>query len=720
MKPAIDGHAPGNGAENGRYCFDDVVVDEAAHTLLRDGRPQPLEPKAFAVLLALLRRPGELLGRDELLDDVWGHRHVTPGVLTRAIAQLRSALDDDSQRPRYIQTQHALGYRFIGVLRTTREDAAAPALAPDAGADPATAEASGAKVEPAVPFHPRDDDARMPPGARLPHRWAWAGSALLLVVALAVWGWGPWRDPRAGMATEASIAVLPFISLSDDPDDRYFAEGLAVEMHDALAGVPGLKVAAHGAGARQGDKPEDMRAQGARLGVAAVLDASVRRDGPRVRINARLADTRSGFTLWSDTYDREAADVFALQSDIAREVVEALLGHLPGQPQALETRFATTADMGAYDSYLRGLAELQRPSGEDSLDRAIRHFRAALQADKGFARAQAGICRAEINRLESAREAVAFARAQAACRLASQMDPTLREVNLAMAEIARVSGEHERALRLYEQAMEDPSLRADASIGMARTHAALGKNETALRLFQQAAALRPGDALIYSQLGYHHYLRGDLDKAIQAYSTATTLQPRDSRLWSSLGGLYLAKGDATQAGRAFSLSLSIEPNYAALSNLGTIKFEQGDYENAADMYRRAAALQPDDYLTWGNLGDALAMLPGNEAMAHEAYARAARQAEGFVAVKSDDAYALAVLSWYHANLGQAQAAREWLARAEAAGTQAGEVALWGAQSLARLGDRAAAQQRIARARREGIPEQRIATAPALQPLVATR
>ena len=104
------------GASGGqRYRFGEVIVDAAAHTLVRAGEPQTIEPKAFAVLLVLLRRANEMVGRDELLDAVWGHRHVTPGVLTRAIAQLRHALDDDFHHPMYIQTQHALGYRFIGV-----------------------------------------------------------------------------------------------------------------------------------------------------------------------------------------------------------------------------------------------------------------------------------------------------------------------------------------------------------------------------------------------------------------------------------------------------------------------------------------------------------------------------------------------------------------------------------------------------------------------------
>src|SRR5690554_1544707 len=109
-------HSGGATAPGGCYRFGDVVVDAAAHALWRGGEQEAIEPRAFTVLLILLERPGELVPRDELLDRVWGHRHVTPGVLTRAIAQLRAALGDDTHQPRCIQTRHSLGYAFIGEL----------------------------------------------------------------------------------------------------------------------------------------------------------------------------------------------------------------------------------------------------------------------------------------------------------------------------------------------------------------------------------------------------------------------------------------------------------------------------------------------------------------------------------------------------------------------------------------------------------------------------
>src|SRR5690606_37815449 len=242
----------------GQYRFGDVVVDASAHTLVRAGALQQIEPKAFAVLLALLRRPGELVGRDDLLDLVWGHRHVTPGVLTRAIAQLRHALDDDSHDPRYIRTQHALGYRFIGTLEAgdaPGDAAARPVSDSEADPLPAPQQSPGQEAEqqPEPDQLPHEPDAgrldAVPGDApvaatapalasprRYPRRGAWLAVAAVLVMALAAAWWLQGRAPDVPRAAEASIAVLPFTTLSDDPGDRYFAEGLAVEMHEALSG----------------------------------------------------------------------------------------------------------------------------------------------------------------------------------------------------------------------------------------------------------------------------------------------------------------------------------------------------------------------------------------------------------------------------------------------------------------------------------------------------
>ena len=185
------------------------------------------------------------------------------------------------------------------------------------------------------------------------------GALLALLTALAIW---IAQRTQPARAAEASIAVLPFTSLSENKSDGYFADGLTVEMHDALAGVPGLKVIA--APQRGEVKQGDAKSLGAQLGVATLLDASVRREGARVRINARLTDARTGFTLWTQRYDRETSDVFGLQSEIANEVVQSLLGVLPGDGQALARRLAPTRNIAAYDAYLKGRQQLQEHAAD--------------------------------------------------------------------------------------------------------------------------------------------------------------------------------------------------------------------------------------------------------------------------------------------------------------------------------------------------------------------
>ncbi|KRG39153.1 hypothetical protein ARC20_01630 [Stenotrophomonas panacihumi] len=660
------------------YRFDDVVVDAAAHTLNRDGLPQPVEPKAFAVLLILLRQAGQLVGRDQLLDAVWGHRHVTPGVLTRAIAQLRAALGDQAQAPRYIQTQHALGYRFIGQLLPASAAEDEPAVV----APVADAPVAESAPLPAMPPPRSRTHSRRTAGA-----WALLAGVLLAAVALGVWRWQHPPVPSRPPVADASIAVRPFTLAGGRGEERYFADGLATEVRNALAGVPGLRVAAPSQSDAPGLAAYDAQRWGRTVGVANVLDANVERARGTLRVRARLTDTASGATLWTGNYERDAADVFTLQGEFASEVVHALLGRLPEVDRQLGKRLAPTRDADAYDAYLRGLAELQRPRGEGSYERALDAFHRALARDPHFARAQAGICQIELGRLESISDAEAFRRARAACTQATRMDPTLAEGTLAMAEIARVGGEAPQAMALYRKAQADPALRAQAYVGMARTEGALGHDAQALDLFRQALALRPGDAQIYKALGYHHWLRGELGPAIEAYLGATQLQPDDSGLWSSLGGLYLANGDTAQAGRAFGMSLSIEPNAAALTNLGAMRFDAGDYAQAAEMFQRAASLQPDDYLHWGNLGDALAASPSTAAQ--------------------DDAYALAALAWYRANLGDRRQALAALNAAQASGDQPGEVALWCAQVLFLLDDARGANRCVGIARSHGIPDGRI-------------
>lgn len=697
------------------YRFGDIVVDPAAHTLLRAGVPQPVEPKAFAVLLALLQHPGELVGRDDLLDQVWGHRHVTPGVLTRVIAQLRHALDEDPQQPRYIQTRHALGYSFIGQLENVT-GAAAVAASGEGGESPAAvlpspAEAAAEPAPPRAAVPPQEApspvwSAEAPAAAVRLGRWSTLG-VLAVLAGLAAWLLIQRHAPPPWPAV-ASVAVLPFANLSGSPGDDYFAEGLAEEMRDALAGVKGLKVAASVSPAAS-KGAADARVLGQRLGVASILSASVRREGTRLRITARLTDTGTGFTLWSHTYDRELSDIFDTQSDIAAEVVHALLGAIPGEDSALSKRLATTHSEAAFDTYLQGMQLLRHPEQADAADQAIARFGQALKQDSGFARAQAGICRAESWRFQSQRSPTALDNAKAACQQAEQMDPGAPEVDQALGDLYRAAGDPERALLHYRRSVQAPGQAANAHVGMAKVYAAQGHGELALAEFQQALKLRPEAAFIHAEIGYQQYLDGKLLLAVASYRRAVELDPGNAELWGTLGGLYVEAGNDAAAAPALEHAIAVAPAADTLTNLGLLRYRHGDYAGAVALQRQATTLAPDDFMIWSNLGLALRADPdARPADIRKTFEEAASRAEHYLQVKPDDARAVAELGLYRAILGNLPEARRLALHAEALGGQPGEVALLDAETFALLGDLDRARQRLLAARAAGIPETEIA------------
>ncbi|MBO9716705.1 MAG: tetratricopeptide repeat protein [Pseudoxanthomonas sp.] len=711
MRP--DESTPAGGDGTARYRFDGIVVDAAARTLVRDGQAQALEPKAFAVLLALLQRPGELLGRDALLDLVWGHRHVTPGVLTRVIAQLRAALDDDSHHPRYIQTRHALGYCFIGTLEAEpRPAVAAPAAVPAAPApveEPAApAEDAAAPVAvAALPASPPAPSTPSQEAAPRHSRRAWA-SGLVFAVLLAAIAWA-WRDrPPSATPLEASIAVLPFTTLSDVREDRYFAEGLSVEMLNALAGVPGLKVAAWRP-PEAIDRGEGVQALGRLLGVATVLDASVRRDGGRLRISARLSDATTGFTLWSRNYEGDADAVFDTQTDIANAVTDALLDVLPEEREALQRRLMPTRDASAFGSYLLGVGEMLHSEGASGREEAARHFRSALSTDAGFARAQAALCRMELWNFLANHNADAFDKARLACLRAQNMDRTLGDVNVALGDLYRVQDNEKQALYYYDLAINDPVTRWEALDGRAWLHVNKGRETEAMNDFHEALKASPGNARVHADLGYQQFRLGHYRDAIDSYRTAVSLRPDDADYWNTYGGLLLAAGDNEAAEAAMRRSLAIEPREGVLSNLGTLRYQKGDYAGAAGYYRRAARLNPTDFSYPGNLGDALDADPGTAAQARQAYAQAADLAQRYLDANPGDAKAQAALGWYRAQLGDADTALRLAGQARALDIEPGEVALYNALTYAGLGRLDQARAALESARDTGIPASRIDT-----------
>jgi TolB-like protein/DNA-binding winged helix-turn-helix (wHTH) protein len=293
--------------------FDDVVIDFAARRLTRGGIEQDLEPKAFAVLELLGGSPGRVFSREEILDSVWGHRHVTQGVLNRIMSLLRQALGEDAQHSRRLHTVHGVGYRF---------------------------------------------DLPGPIHQRGPMRAVFAATAAAaLLIAGAAWFM---VDRSSTNPTSPSLAVLPFADLSQSRDQEYLADGLAEEILNQLAQVPALRVVGQSSSFSFRGKNEDLRVIGQKLGVAHLLEGSVRKAGNELRVTAQLIRADDGSHLWSKTYSRELRDVFAVQDEISRDVAQALSVKL--DVVRFNREQGGTTNVEAYERYLRwrsiGMLEL--------------------------------------------------------------------------------------------------------------------------------------------------------------------------------------------------------------------------------------------------------------------------------------------------------------------------------------------------------------------------
>jgi TolB-like protein/tetratricopeptide (TPR) repeat protein len=388
-----------------------------------------------------------------------------------------------------------------------------------------------AELPPPEAGGPAAGSVRIQPAWR---RWtvpALAGvAALALVAALAVQVTA-WQRHTAGAAGETpSVAVLPFVDLSEAHDQRFLSDGLAEEIVAALTRIEGLRVTGQRSAVRFREPSPDLRRVGRDLGVATVLEGSVRRDGDRMRVTAQLIKVADGYHLWSRTFDRAVADVFAVQDEIAGAVVQALRVRLLGG-QAPSTQLHRTASPEAYAQYLLG-RQLAREDRTSASKQAVAAFRRALDLDPTYAPAWAAL-------------------SQALFWGYANVDGTAEEMARAGKEAMAAA---EQAVTLAPELAE-----GYASRGFLR--ACLEWDWIGARSdLERAVALEPGAAEIRQR-----YARdvlaptGKLEEARAAAQQATRLDPLSNSAWSSLAAVHLAEGDLDGTRRAAARSMELQP-----------------------------------------------------------------------------------------------------------------------------------------------------------------
>jgi adenylate cyclase len=339
--------------------------------------------------------------------------------------------------------------------------------------------------------------------------------------------------------SRASVAVLPFVNVSPDRENEYFSDGMTEELINTLATVEGLRVSSRTSAFAFKGRAIDVRDVGRQLGVAAVLEGSVRRAGNRMRLTAQLTSTRDGFVLWSGTYDRELSDVFEVQDAVAREIVVALEPSLGATPASrLTTAPRGTADLVAYDRYLEGRYAWSL-RGESNLRRAIALFEAAIAKDSLFARGWAGLALSNaILPVYSGRIGADSVRAVAlrAAERALALDSALADAHLALGQAYHGQLDWAKSERHYRMALAREPSNAAAHQWYADMLYARGRAIDALPLMRRAAELDPLSANILSDLAY---VFSQLERFGEAIATARRAIALDSTL--TFGRLVLAR-----------------------------------------------------------------------------------------------------------------------------------------------------------------------------------
>jgi TolB-like protein len=387
-----------------------------------------------------------------------------------------------------------------------------------------------------------------------------AGVALAGAAGLYAWKAGYLGARRAASAN--SVAVLPFVNLSGDPDEDYFSDGLSEELRATLARNLELQVMAQASSARFRDRNEDAATIASKLGVAFLLDGTVRRSGNILRITADLIEGETGFSRWSQTFDRVMQDVFAIQSEIAVTVANALVARVAeadaGGANVPMLAPGSTRSVAAYDAYLRGRALYDLSADETSERAALAQFDAAIAADPGYAAAHAARARsltAIANQYGEVAELTAlYGDAIAAANRAIELAPDYAEAYSTLGFTLFQGRLDARAARKpFERSRELGSGEATVMARYAQYSARIGRESDASEAIGRALLLDPLNPLIHRAAGSIAYAARNYAASIPHAERALAMNPRMSRAHAAIGDALLMLGRFPEASEEYAL-----------------------------------------------------------------------------------------------------------------------------------------------------------------------
>ena len=442
--------------------------------LRKEGMRVRLEGQPLAILEVLLERPGELVSREELQKRLWLEDTFVDfeHSLNAAVKRLRAALNDSADQPRYIETVARRGYRFLAPV----------------GGSAVEREAEKTVLIP----HQSQAQAAVGHGPRVLWLIVVAG---VCVLGLAGWGWRLWRNRPATPTVPPvrSLAVLPLQNLSGDPSQEYLADGMTEELIGRLANIHGLRVISRTSAMHFKNTQLSVPGIAKMLGVDAIVEGSVIREGNQVRIHAQLIRAATDEHFWSESYDGDMRGVLDLQSDVAEAIARKVKVTISGEERArLTARHSVSPEV--YESYLQGWFALNRSAKKTDIQQGIDHFEDAIKKDPTFAPAYvgeaAGYSELGSNFIGDPPDA-AREKEMSATRKALELDPTLSDAHLLLADLLQGQWQWAQAEVEYRRALELNPNDVDAHEGLARWLLCLGRTEEALDWARRGRELDP-------------------------------------------------------------------------------------------------------------------------------------------------------------------------------------------------------------------------------------
>jgi len=535
--------------------FDGWLVDFESGEITKDGRTHRLQDQPLQILEELVKRPGEVVTREQLIARLWptGVVEFDTG-LNSAVRKLRIALGDDAETPRYIETLPRKGYRFVATLEPAAPPPA-PAAVPPLGGTPYVP----TSFETGPVTGRRASDRRAPV-----RRLALGLGSLLVAAALAVLVWkmpGELFKAKAPEESFPTIVVMPLDDMSVDQNEQALCDGLTEELSNWLAHIPTLRVVARTSAFSFKGKKVDVRTIGKELGATHVIEGSVRRSGTQLRITVQLIAAETGLHIWSRSFDLPMGDIFLIEDTVSRSVAEAL--HLELSADTAESwaqRRSDTAESLEY--YLLGKQRQRRRTPEDNL-KAIEYFRRAVESDPGYALGLVGLSESLLN-----------------------------GISLNRMPLEDVSIEVEP---LINRALANSPKLADAYAVKGWWLTEQYKFDEALPLLQQATKLNPNDASSHRFLGLLYDRRADPRQALEHYSLAATLDPRDfiSQVFRCQELVDLGAFDDAKAACANARELDPSNIWGPLAT-SFIPRAQGDTAGALKWIDKGLELAPND------------------------------------------------------------------------------------------------------------------------------